>query len=216
MLNNVSFNWMDVLEEIYFTPFGNDYSDYETILPNDIGWKLVPLYPSCQIIDLMTYVNKSKNISPISIVFSFKTDKDLGISIFLEEKNKIHSRTSKHNSLSYIGPLIQNKDLSQARFVKSIIRISQTIDSQLDPKKKCVNYPTEEFETYNLCDEAEVRAKVQDELGVTPFWMTDDYETVTKLTYDSDDNIYSLLPFIYDGTFESQCPKPCLNSQVSI
>ena len=210
IVRNVSFNWKNVINKIVITQHGDYSSNFETVLPQHIDWKLVQLYPSCQVLDLIKYVNNSK--APINIVFSFNKLKNIGISIFLEERNKILSRTSKLNSLSYSGPLIQTK--KQLKNIKSIVRITQNIDSEKDQKKNCVNYPTEEYESYDHCDNTKVRNKIQNEFGLTPFWITDDYDSVTNLVHDSNGSISKILPYFYAGTFESQCKPPCLSSQV--
>ena len=182
MLQNVSFNWMDVLKSIYFVEFGYLYSDYKVILPQAVDWNPVPLYPSCQVLDLMKYVNNTK--APINVIFIFNNVKNLGVSVYFEERNKIISRSSKKNSMAYRGPLIRNKNLEELRIFKYFISITQNIDSDKDTKKDCVNYPTEEFESFDHCDKSAIRSKMQNEFGVTPFWITDDFNNVTDIWYE--------------------------------
>ena len=86
--------------------------------------------------------------------------------------------------MAYRGPLMRNKNLEELRIFKYFISITQNIDSDKDPKKDCVNYPTEEFESFDHCDKSAIRSKIQKEFGVTPFWITDDFNNVTDIWYE--------------------------------
>ena len=54
-----------------------------------------------------------------------------------------------------------------------IIKISQTIDSELDSDKNCKNYPHKSFENYKSCDENFVNLEVS-KYGIMSFWATKD------------------------------------------
>ena len=66
----------------------------------------------------------------------------------LEERNKAVSRSLYSNRLSYSGPPLDMKNLSQATFHSSVHRISQRLDSELDNNVNCVNYPNGDFQTF--------------------------------------------------------------------
>ena len=83
-----------------------------------IRWKLAIQYPACQNLDLHDYIY-FKNKSPSFIVFTFNVQKNLGVCLFPEERNKATSRSLKFDRLTYSGPtIILGKD------GKRIFRIS--------------------------------------------------------------------------------------------
>ena len=179
LLRNISFNWSKVIARIYVTQVGRSYMNSKTILSNDIKWNSVPLYPSCQVLDILKYVNCTHS-TPMNIAFNMNQLQSYGVSIFLEERNKVGWRTSQYNSLSYTGPLIHIKNLEKGRLLKTIVRFSQTIDSEKDPKKQCSNYPTEEYESYDQCDQSSASNIIYNDLNVVPFWIVGNSD-VTKL-----------------------------------
>ena len=62
------------------------------------------------------------------------------------------------------------------------LSISQTIDSEKDPLKTCVNYPHNGYETFGDCDLYTFLQDLKKEYdGIMPFWATTNYSTVTKL-----------------------------------
>ena len=80
--------------------------------------------------------------------FKFLKTDNLGVSLMLEERNKAVSRSLYSNRLSYSGPPLDMKNLSQATFHSSVHRISQRLDSELDNNVNCVNYPNGDFQTF--------------------------------------------------------------------
>ena len=82
---------------------GND--KYITIMGKSIRWKLAEQYPACQNLDLHDYLYL-KNKTPSYIVFTFNFLRNLGVSLFIEERNKATSRSHKFNRLTYSGPTI--------------------------------------------------------------------------------------------------------------
>ena len=210
-MTEVSFNWSSIIHSVTFY---HKVGEGLIIFGDQIEWSNAPLFPACQVLDLLKYVDcGNTSCTPTEIIFYTSSDLyNLGVSISLEERNKVQSRTFKLNTLSYEGPLIRNKDLSNSVSVKTIFRLEQTLDSEEDEKKKCKNYPTEEFESYDDCDRSFIRNKMKNEFNITPFWTTDNLEEVTKIgVYDSDE--VSLYDY-YDGTAVSPCLVPCLTTKV--
>ena len=63
-----------------------------------IRWKLAEQYPACQNLDIHDYIYL-KNKSPSFIVFTFNVQKNLGVCLFIEERNKATSRSSEQKIL---------------------------------------------------------------------------------------------------------------------
>ena len=82
----------------------------------------------------------------------------------------------------YSGPSLISNNLATTTHPVIIIKISQTIDSELDSDKNCKNYPYKNFENYGSCDENFVNQEVS-KYGIMPFWATKDYKNVTKIRY---------------------------------
>ena len=107
---------------------------------------------------------------------------NLGISIYLEDKNKALKRPLKTSMLDYSGPDISNPDISKPRKEKVILRIFQSLDSELDKDKNCVNYPNEKYSSYVECDESYVYNQFATKYKpVLPFWAVKDLKKVTSL-----------------------------------
>ena len=56
--------------------------------------------------------------------------------------------------------------------------ISQEEYSPEDPANPCVNYPTEEYESYAACDDHFVRSSLPP--GLKPFWTVDNISEATN------------------------------------
>ena len=89
---------------------------------------------------------------------------------------------SSGKCLSFLKIYIQiTKTPSHKPFLFCFFSISQFNDTENDPKKKCKNYPNEEFKSYRECDEHFVYNYLKDKLNVTPFWATYDMKEVTAI-----------------------------------
>ena len=76
---------------------------------------------------------------------------------------------------------------------------SQEEYSPEDPANPCVNYPTEEYQSYADCDDHSVRSFLPP--GLKPFWTVDNISEATD-TYDFDndklyDELYPYLGILY-------------------
>ena len=79
----------------------------------------------------------------------------------------------------YTGPSIILNDLSNPEYLSHIVTISQTIDSELDKEKLCVNYPNDEYQKFKDCDNKFINQEVL-KVGLMPFWATKNISTATK------------------------------------
>ena len=61
----------------------------------------------------------------------------------------------------------------------SILKISQTLDSDKDRDKNCSNYPTANYFSYKKCDEEFVHSIVYSKYGFVPFWSTNNLQNVS-------------------------------------
>ena len=152
---------------------------FNSILGKNIKWRKAEEYPSCQRLDLFDYYDMD-SFTPQQVFFAFNKIDNLGATLLLEDKNRVSSRSLRSNRLIYSGPSLISNNLATTTYQVIIIKISQTLDSELDSDKNCKNYPYQNFESYGSCDEDFVYQEVS-KYGVMPFWATNDYENVTKI-----------------------------------
>ena len=106
------------------------------------------------------------------------------------------------------------EDLSQPTSHSSILKISQTIDTEEDEDKNCKNYPYLNFSSFGDCDDSYVQQKIK-KYDIVPFWATTDFDKVTKLYNGSHYyNPFKPWAFLIDGSVESNCSIPCLSTKV--
>ena len=107
--------------------------------------------------------------------------------------------------------------------MKVLLKLSQNIDSERDHKKRCKNYPNNEFVSYLECDQIYFRKLTNNaKPALMPFWITSNYSEVTKLAHcnwNKSDKYCRISPLhnyvdIFDGTIDSGCSNPCTTFQV--
>ena len=154
-----------------------DHTD-KYVKGSDIQWSLMPLYPACQTFKLDDYF---PNLKPLQIFFYFNPIENLAFDLHLEDKNFILHRTLKSTLLAYSGPKITLESLTELMDIRMMVNVIQTIDSELDTKKNCTNYPNASFKSYQDCDRQFTNEKMKNRFGIMPFWATDDLNEVTNM-----------------------------------
>ena len=207
ILQNISFDWSYIIDklEVY-----SAVSNREPVIRgSDLDLSFVPQYPNCITIDLHEHF--SKRDVPKQVFIRLKKFKNMGIDIYLLDKNFASKRSRKSQLLAYTGPILTNPDLEHfSKRERYIFKITQTKDDEEDESNRCRDYPNEKFKTFSECDGQFVHEQMIVE-GIMPFWATDNLEEVTRcMLYNKTRRYMSLL----DGTLESDCPTPCLQTKV--
>ena len=135
---------------------------------------------------------------------------NLGLSVYIEDRELTVSRSLKSNSVAYTGAKVSLADLGQTWNKKYLLSLSQ---SQGVERSGCANYPSQEFSSYSHCDAAFLSQLSQD-LNLTPFWAAANLSQVTRETADPGQEGRLLLWSLFDGSLESDCAKPCLTTSV--
>ena len=149
-----------------------------------LNWTVIPQFTACQSVDISNYFDLTETVHPL-LVFQFKKQQNLGITIEIEDKRKALVRRSiKSNSFDYEGPQIELKDLSTPKIVYYQITLSQTIDLETDLGKRCKNYPNKNFSSYRECDENFVYNEVK-KYKLIPFWAAKKPGEITDIAYDT-------------------------------
>ena len=154
-----------------------DYT-WEDINGSDIRWSLTPKYPACQTFEFKDYFPNQK---PLQIFFDFNPIENLAVDLHLEDKNFVLHRTLKSALLAYSGPKITMENLNENMYTEVMLNVIQTIDSDLDIKRNCTNYPNTNFKSYKDCDRQFFYDKMKNKFGIIPFWVTDDLNEVTNM-----------------------------------
>ena len=178
-----------------------------------LSFNPVPQFPNCKTIDISDHF--SEQDVPRQIFLRFKKVENLGIEIYLLDKNFASRRSLKSQLLAYNGPTISNPDLGRiTKTDRIILKITQTKDAEEDDSKGCRVYPNKRFESFGDCDGHFVHENMKLE-GLMPFWATVNLKEVTSCRFynfnESGDYVNLL-----DGTLESDCPTPCLRTKVSL
>ena len=103
----------------------------------------------------------------------------MGVSLHLEERNRVLKRTLKSNLLAYMGPKLKIDNPIVGKLVSAMMSVTQIISTEKDKEAKCTNYPNETFGSYSECDEIFLYKKLK-KIGIIPFWATNNLSIVTK------------------------------------
>lgn len=175
----MSYNWSNIITniEIY-----TDYFKDHLILDQDLNWSPVFQFPLCQTLNIEKYFDLNQ-YTPKEIDFNLKEVENVGVSLQIVEKNKVLTRTLQNNFLAYEGPSIEIFDLFEENHtqIEVIFKMSQVIKTDKDPESQCKNYPHGNYLNYNDCDQSYMHEFLQEKIGITPFWATQNLNNVTKM-----------------------------------
>ena len=146
VLKGVSFDWNKILKQVDVLTI--DYM-LESVNGTDLRWSLTPKYPACQTFEFKDYFPNQK---PLQIYFLFNPMENLAVDLHLEDKNLVLQRPLKSALLAYSGPKITMENLNEITDTQVMLNVIQTINSELDGKQNCTNYPNINFKSYKDCD----------------------------------------------------------------
>ena len=97
-----------------------------------------------------------------------------------------------------------------------MVDIAQRVFVEEDPNSNCRNYPNQEYQSYQECDDKFVRNFLPG--GLTPIWITDDFTEVSmQVFYEKGTperyKLKQLYEKLTDGDLRSDCPLPCKTTQ---
>ena len=177
VLNGVSFNWTEIVYKIViYTNKGK----LHFVNSEDITWNKIPQYPACQILDVIEYFMEKKDETYLQLIIIMNQVADVGVSLFVVEKNKVTSRHLKTNMLSYDGPSFRYDNLFVPHYKKAIISFRQNIYSEKEENKKCKNYPFKNFISFGDCDKKYLNEKFVNSYKIMPFWAALNLSEVTN------------------------------------
>ena len=135
--------------------------------------------------------------------------------INIEDRLHHVDRSNRFAKLSQSGPQIKIENLGQkCSNKKFLVEFKQTKYVEEDKSKGCVNYPMNEYESYNKCDEAFMREilKTHYPPNFMPVWLGGVNATQWMRNTNITERIYSDL---FKGTLmppKDVCPLPCTST----
>ena len=174
ILSKASLDWKNILLSLKVIENEREYVKWT----NDFKWSMAD-YRGCKLINLSQYFNMSE-IVPTSIRLEFARQENRSVSIKIQDFRKATIRALNSNHFDYIGPPIQLNDLISPSILTYAVKISSFVDLEEDPGKKCVNYPTKEFESYQECDQEFLHKEIKQTYDIMPFWASKSDAEVTK------------------------------------
>ena len=136
---------------------------------------------------------------------------NLGLSVYIEDREMTVSRALKSNSAAYSGAKLSLANLGESWNKKFLLSLHQS--QAVEGSSGCVNYPTSQFSSYSQCDDDFVSTVCQ-ALHLTPFWAASNLSEVTRETADPGEAARLELWSLFDGSRESDCAWPCLTTSV--
>ena len=183
-----SVDWNDIVREVHVF---NTMSYKNRTSIKHFKWSELPLYPNCQVLDLMEYSNFDETKPTLQIMFSFwpkctqsritSSRCNMGITILPQERNKIlKKRKLTSNRVAYSGSEIIINELDNNTHVSAILSLSQIIQAEKNPETSCLHYPTREFESFIECDEHFIRKRfLESTHQIMPFWAASNFSEVS-------------------------------------
>ena len=202
MLAATNFDWPSLITKIeYFDGKKGTEKDLKPILEQKIHG-CITLDPN----DYFTMVEGGELFITVN-----KTE-NLGLSVYIEDwAVTVSSRSLKSSSAAYSGAKLSLANLGQTWTKKFLLSLHQS--QAVEGSGGCVNYPTHQFSSYRQCDEAFVSA-VCEALNLTPFWAAANLSEVTREAANPGEATRLELWSLFDGSRESDCPRPCLATSV--
>ena len=100
--------------------------------------------------------------------------------LFVEDRERnIEKRPLKVNAFNYHGSNLELHNLEFGSYLRGVISISQNYYTEDDKEKQCRNYPNGDFFNLSQCDGQYVYNYVKNNIGVIPFWTTDNLTEIT-------------------------------------
>ena len=172
------------------------------------------LYPFCQRINIFELFSvQHLSIKKLMMKISVNRDENIGVTLSLEETNKVSFRSLVSSKFSYSGPKIENTNMKIPKRIFFKFKLFQTIYTEKNKNYPCQIYPTNEYKNYGECDEDFIMREVQENFNITPFWAAKDMDSVTQIKYMtnySEDEFVSLV----SGEIDSPCANPCIHTKV--
>ena len=171
---------------------------------------LKPNYPNnCLTLDISTFLKSGDYVRSLNIIFdqsaSFATKIDLNIEDRLQTMSRyyIASKLKTQGANIYI----RDREIEDGLSKTYMLTFTQNIFSEEDRDHNCVNYLTENYDTFEDCDSQYLDELLQPD-SLYPAWAyPEDLSLATNITTNT-----SGLSLTTMGYFMGETPSPCQDS----
>ena len=176
-----------------------------------------PNHPSnCYTLDLTKHKEiDTENLD--QIIFYFPLKNATSITMLIEDKARSLTRSYRHNFLSRPGSTIELKSLKRGSVKDVMLMMEQEMFEEEDEDNPCKNYPNEDYESFEDCDNTFVHDFLEYKFPVQfmPIWATDNTSQVTLLEALKTNGL-ELLDYkkIISGRTPNNCLRPCLVTSI--
>jgi hypothetical protein len=132
------------------------------------------------------------------------------IEILLEDKNLKTRRQIMMNRMSNEGPLLSNSNTKGVLNLYTV-ELHEEVFVKEDLTKNCIDYPTDQFESYDDCDWQYCRSRLTQEIGpdFMPLWAADNISSVTAEPVLLTEKGLNTHINLVNGLQLSDCKLPC-------
>ena len=188
IVDGISTNWKYFVNNIRIdTTHVETHSKFQqNISGKKVAWSKIPIYPNCQALDLMDYisVHNESYFRIEQIKFKIRSENKFAFFLYtVDRKKALTKRMSVRNMLAYSGPIISNQIKGFTKEVKVALKITQNKFSEEDQTNPCAEYPNEDYQSFEDCDEIFVYHEMKTKHHIMPFWATDNLTEVTDKRY---------------------------------
>jgi len=206
MLRETNVPWRDLIKSIAY--------GVTVIQGDDINWPLIPLYQGCVTFDPNKYFQYD-HTSDSELFFTFASDMDYEISVYIEDTARPSSRMIKTKAKAQLGSDIRFGEVIGHQEVKKYL-LSFSLTSR---NSSWSGMKDSEFEDHEECERVRIRERL-DEAGlsaVKPFWAAeeDNLADTSQSTKIDKKHILDLWS-IFDGSWESGCLPGCVTTSTRV
>ena len=161
----------------------------------------------------ITEIQKLKGKIVDMVYFSFNLNNfATGVDIRVVDQQKQTKRHYMFSKLSYQGVSIWLEDFTEPKSKTYMVSFKQDIFLEEDKNQNCVVYPTENFDSFEDCDQDYLADLLKNET-LYPAWATpEDLSKATNIS-KGDGFSYKIWKFFY-GDIPSPCIDPCTITSV--
>ena len=181
-----------------------------TLIPPSRFKLLKPNYPNnCLTLDISMFLKYGDNVTGLNIIFDQSATFAAKTEVHIEDRLQTMSRYYIASKLKTQGANIYIRDMEMEEGLSKtyMLTFTQNIFSEEDRDHNCVNYPTENYDTFEDCDSQYLDKLLQQD-SLYPAWAyLEDVSLATNLTTNSS----GISPTTM-GYFMGETPSPCLDS----
>ena len=188
-----------------------------TVIPPSSYKLLKPNYPNnCLTLDISMFLKSGDYVTGINIIFYQSATFAAKIEVHIEDRLQTMSRYYIASKLKTQGANIYIRDMEIKEGLSKtyMLTFTQNIFSEEDKDHNCVNYPTENYDTFEDCDSQYLDELLQQD-SLFPAWAyPKDLSFATNITTNTSGLSPTTLGY-FMGETPSPCQDPCTQTAIT-